>query len=404
MLRRAFLASSVAPAVAPQLIVAQPRRRYDILIKNGEVCDPGRKYRQRADVAVSGDTIAAIERDIPADRAMDVIDARGLFVTPGPVDLHTHCFYGGGGVSIEADPVAARSGTTTWVDAGSFSADQIVGFRRLAVQASRTRIFGYMHLYPHPSNPDIDIIKYVRGTMRRTGEAARANHDVVIGIKVFVGANMNGRYSYDFMKIGRELGDQYQLPLMVHVSFAPPEIHQVLELMRAGDVLTHCNNGHTLGIVDSGYSERLGQLKPGVLDARSRGVIFDVGHGAGSFNFNAARAAIQAGFLPDCISTDLHSACVNGPTYDLPTTMSKYLHLGLSLDDVLLRTTVNPAKVIGRVPGLGSLTVGGPADIALLELQKGEFRLVDSQRNVATTSEKLVSRLTICRGRRLNVV
>ncbi len=404
MIRRAFLASGAAAAVVQTLSGQRSQQRYDILIRNGDVRDPGRNYRQQADVAILGGKIAAIEQNISADRALDVIDAKGLYVTPGLVDLHTHCFYGGGGVSIEADPISARSGTTTWVDAGSFAYDQVTGFRRFAVDASRTRIFGYMHLYPHLSNPDVDVVKYVRSGVRRTGEAAIANRDIVLGIKVFVGSNMNGRYSYDFLKIARELGDEFKLPLMAHISLAPPEIHQVLELLRAGDVVTHCNNGHTLGIVDSGYSPKLGQLKPGVAEARERGILFDVGHGAGSFNFNAARTAIHAGFLPDCISTDLHSACVNGPTYDLPTTMTKYLNLGLSFDDVLLRTTANPAKVVGRLPGMGSLTVGGPADVALLEMQKGDFRLVDSQRNVVQVNEKVVSRLTICRGKRLTAV
>ena len=191
---------------------------------------------------------------------------------------------------------------------------------------------------------------------------------------------------------------------MVHVSFAPPETTQVMELMRAGDVVTHCHNGHTLGLVDSGYSEKPGKLKPGVAEARARGVLFDVGHGSGSFNFNAARNAIQNGLVPDTISTDLHADCINGPTFDLPTTLTKYLHLGLSFDDVLLRATANPARIINRVPGMGSLTMGGPADVALLALEDGEFRLVDSQRNAATVRQRIVSRLTICRGRRLTVL
>jgi dihydroorotase len=404
MIRRRFLQALTAAVVASGPAGSQPRRRrFDILIKNGEVCDPSRNFRQRADVAMADGKIAAIEENIPAELGLDVIDASTVFVVPGLVDLHTHCFFGGSSISVDADPVSARSGATTWVDAGSFSAGQVIGFRRLNVETSQTRLFGYVHLYPDLRNPDVDVVKYVRSGIKRTAEAVQANSDIVLGVKVYAGTNMNGRYSLDFMKIARELGDQFKVPLMVHVSFAPPEIHQVLELMRAGDILTHCNNGHTLGIVDSGYSETLGKLKPGVRDARDRGIIFDVGHGAGSFNFNAARTAIHNGFLPDCISTDLHQGCINGPTYDLPTTMSKYLYLGLSFEDVLLRSTYNPAKVIGRLPGMGTLNVGGPADVALLELQAGEFRLADCQNNVATVRQRIVSRLTISRGKRLSV-
>ena len=151
-----------------------------------------------------------------------------------------------------------------------------------------------------------------------------------------------------------------------------------------------------MSIVDSN-----GQIKPGVREARDRGVLFDIGHGVGSFNFEAARKAMQAGFLPDTISTDIYTLNVKGPVYDLPTTMSKLLHLGMSFDDVLLRTTASPAKVIGRIRGLGTLDVGAPADMALLAIEEGQFQLVDSQKNTVTAKQKIVSRLTICRGKRL---
>ena len=406
MIRRQFLQGLASASVANAGAAAAQQRlhgRYDILIRNGEVRDPGRGFRQRADVGILDGKIAAIQENLPPAPATEVIDASGLYVTPGLVDLHTHCFYGAGRIGLDADPISARSGTTTWVDAGSFAWDQVIAFRRFTVARSQTRIFGYVHLYPNLNNPDVDVLKYVRAAKRATGECVLANPDFVLGVKVFVGSNMNGRYSLDFLRIGRELADEYKLKLMVHISLAPPETTEVMDLMRAGDVITHCNNGHTLGIVDSGYSEKPGKLKPGVREARARGVLFDVGHGAGSFNFNAARNAMQNDFLPDCISTDLHADCVNGPTFDLPTTLSKYLYLGLSLDDVLLRATANPARIINRIPGMGSLTVGGPADVAVLALEDGEFRLVDSQQHAVTVKQKLVSRLTICRGKRLAV-
>ncbi|MCI0366471.1 MAG: amidohydrolase family protein, partial [Phycisphaerales bacterium] len=146
-----------------------------------------------------------------------------------------------------------------------------------------------------------------------------------------------------------------------------------------------------------------GKIRPSVLDARSRGVLFDIGHGAGSFNFEVARKALDQNFLPDSISTDVYNVNVDGPVYDMPTTMSKMLLLGMSFDDVLKRSTVNPARIINRLEGHGTLAVGAPADIALLEIVKGQFQLVDAQRNRLTTKEKLVSRLTICRGKRLVV-
>jgi len=390
MVRRDFLR---ALAAAP---LAGAQARLDLLIRHGEVLDPSRRWRRRGDVGIRDGKIAAIEDDLAAAPAAEVIDARGLLVTPGLVDLHTHCAWGMTGLSIKADPIAARSGTTTWVDAGSFGSDQAAGFRRFIVEPARARIFGYVHLYANLRNPDVDVVKYARENLRRTAQAALDNRDIILGVKVYVGANMNGRYSLDFLKLGRELGDQFKLPLMVHISFAPPETPQVMELLRAGDVVTHCFNTHTLGILEPD-----GRVRASVGEARQRGVLFDVGHGAGSFNFEVARKALAAGFPPDTISSDLYDINVRGPVFDLPTTLSKFLHLGMSLEEVLLRATAQPAKVINRLEGLGTLAVGAPADLALLALEEGEFKLMDSQKNVVTARQRIVSRVTICRGKRL---
>ena len=398
MNRRAFLKTLGAgcAGLTAAVAYAQQVRPYDILIRNGEIRSPGQTFRSRSDIAILDGRIAAIEENIAADRALDVVNASGLYVTPGLIDLHTHCFWGGTATGVEADPVAARSGVTTWVDAGSFGYDLVEGFRRFVVLRSQARVFGYVYLYPSNRNPDIDPVKYVQGVMRRTGEAAQANRDIILGVKIQVGSNMNGKYSLPFLKIARELCDQFKLPLMAHISFAPPETQEVMDLMRPGDVVTHCYNGHTLNIVDEN-----GKIKPGVREARARGVLFDLGHGLGSFNFAAARKAMQAGFLPDTISTDIYSLNINGPVYDLPTTMSKLLYLGMSFDEVLKRTTTNPAKVINRIEGLGGIEVGAPADLALLAIEDGEFQLVDSQKNAVTAKQRIVSRLTLCRGKRL---
>jgi dihydroorotase len=409
MLRRRFVETlGMAQLAAAQAAPPQTQPRYDILIRNGEVIDPGRNFRQKADVAVAEGKIAAVAPAIPPERGLDVIDARGLYVTPGLVDLHTHCAHDmtGTNVSLEAEPIAARSGVTTWVDAGSFGPDQVKGFGRFIVGPARVRKFGFVHLYANLRNPDVDVVQYVRGGKKQTAAAVLENREFVLGVKVYVGRNMNGRYSLDFLKIARELGDEYKIPLMAHISLAPPETEQVMELMRAGDIVTHCYNTHTIGILDKtdtreeAYSST-GKLKPGVREARARGVWFDVGHGAGSFNFQVARAALAAGFPPDTISTDIYPLSVNGPVYDMPTTMSKMLYLGMSLEDILLRVTANPARIINRVPGLGTLAVGAPADIALLSVEEGQFQLVDSQKNAVTAPRRIVSHLTICCGKRV---
>jgi dihydroorotase len=394
MTRRELL-GSIAAGISPAATFAQPARLYDILIKGGEVCDPARGFRHKADVAIRQGTIAAIEPEIDADRALDVIDAAERFVTPGLVDLHTHIHYGVRS-GIEADPVAARSGTTTWLDAGTFAYTEVRGFRRFIVEPAKCRIFGLVHLYPSNRNPDRDPVKDVRDAMDRTGRAAQENSDIVLGVKLQVGSNMNGRYSLDFLKIARELCDKYKLRLMVHISLAPPSTDEVMALMRPGDIITHCYNTHTIGILDE-----KSRVKPSVRDARARGVLFDVGHGSGSFNFDIARKALNDGFAPDSISTDIYSDNIRGPVYDLPTTLSKLMHAGMSFDDVLKCATANPGGVITPLAGAGTLRVGGPADIALLSVDKGQFPLVDAQRNRVIASQRITSHLTICRGKRL---
>lgn len=397
MTRRQLLHTSgmAALATAARPLWAEPDTRFDILIKGGEVRDPGRGFRQKADVGIKDGKISTIEASIPAERGIDVVEADGMYVVPGLVDLHAHVYHSLG-FGIEPDPLAATSGVTTWVDAGSFAHNQAGAFRKFIVNGSQSRIFGYVYLYPTTRNPEEDAVQYVRRNMRRTGETAVANRDFIIGVKFQVGSNMNGQWSLEFLKIARELCDKYELPLMAHVSFAPPEMDQVMEYMKPGDVMTHCFNTHSIGILDEA-----GKIKSSVKDARARGVLFDVGHGAGSFNFDIARKALDQGFVPDTISTDVYTASIDGPVYDMPTTMAKMQHLGMSLDDVLVRTTLNPAKIVDRVPGMGTLAVGGPADIALLEMEEGDFRLVDSQRSTVRVDKRMMSRLTICRGRRL---
>jgi len=372
-------------------------RPYDLLIRNGEVRDPESGTRARADVGIRDGKIAAIESSLPVEKAREVIDARGLYVVPGLVDLHTHIYYGGGSVpGIEADPVAARSGVTTWVDAGSFAYDNVAGFRRYIVDRSQVRVFGFVYLYPASRDPAIDAVKYVRSAMRQTAETVANNRDVILGVKVQIGVNMNGRYSPEFLKIARELCDANQLKLMVHISDAPPGVPEIMEQMRPGDIITHAYTGHGTSLADAE-----GKLKRGVAEARQRGVVFDLGHGLGSFNFAEARKCLDAGFPVDTISSDIYQRNIEGPVYDMPTTMSKLLYLGMSLDDVLLRSTANPAKVIGRVEGLGTLRVGAPGDVALLAVEEGQFRLTDSQRNEVTAKQRIACRLTICRGKRV---
>jgi dihydroorotase len=390
MRRRDFVCALAGAAAAAQ------ERPFDILIRNGEVRDPARKFRQKADVGIRGGQIAAIEERIAPERGLDVIDATGQYVVPGLIDLHTHCYWGATTIGIQADPIAARTGVTTWVDAGTAGYAQVPGFRRFIVEPAQARIYQFVYFYMDNRNPDMDPVKYVRSQMKPTALAVQRNSDIILGVKIQVGSNMVGKYSPEFFRIARELCDQFQLKMMAHVSFAPPSTDEVMEAMKPGDIVTHCYNTHSIGILDD-----QGKVRPSVLDARRRGVLFDVGHGNGSFNFEIARKAIDQGFVADTISTDIYTLNVNGPVYDMPTTMMKLMAAGMSFDDVLERVTIAPAKVVNRVERLGTLAVGAPADVAVLALEEGDFGLVDSQKNVKRVKQRIAARATICRGKRL---
>jgi len=184
----------------------------------------------------------------------------------------------------------------------------------------------------------------------------------------------------------------------VHIGFAPPSLAEILSLLGAGDIVTHSFNGHEVKVVDEA-----GQVRPEVLEARERGVLLDIGHGLGSFSFDTARAMLSQGQHPDVISTDLYSANVDGPVHDLPTTLSKFLALGMDLGEVIAAATERPAAIVGKGDGLGRLEIGGVGDVAILELQEGEFELMDCHRQTLTARQKLVSAETIRAGRLMEV-
>ena len=387
----------VAASASPASLAQNPERPWDLLIRYGEVRDPARGFAARADVALRDGKVAAIAPNLEPRQAREVINATGLYVVPGLVDLHSHIFFGGGSVpSIDADTVAARSGVTTWVDAGSFAHDNAPGFRRYIVHRSQVRVFGFVYLYPANRDPTADPIRHARASMAPTAAVIAKHPDSLLGVKVQIGSNMNGRFSPEFLRIARELCDEHKLKLMVHISDAPPEVPEILSHLRAGDILTHAYTGHGTSLCDAA-----GKLQPGVAEARARGVVFDLGHGLGSFSFAEARKCLAAGFPVDTISSDLYARNIEGPVYDMPTTMTKLLHLGMPFDQVLQRSTINPARIIGRLPGMGTLAPGAPADLALLSLEDGEFGLVDSLRQTETAKRRISCRLTICRGRRL---
>jgi len=367
--------------------------KYELIIKGGTVIDPSQKIHGILDVALANEKITALESEIPATQAQRVVDAKGKVVTPGLIDLHTHVYWGATSTGLEPDPICARSGVTTIVDAGSSNAHTFAGFRKFIIEPAHSRVFAFLHATPYP-RPDADPIAYAKSNISATIKVIEENRDVILGIKLFVAGNMVGQYGLSLLQVAREIADRVQLPIMAHIGFSPPSLVEILSLLRQGDIVTHSFHGHDNRIVDDA-----GNIRPEVLKARERGVILDIGHGAGSFSFETAKAMLKQNQYPDTISTDLYTANVNGPVYDLPTTLSKFLNLGMSLDEVISAATERPAQIIHRGEGLGKLQIGGLGDVAIFDLLEGEFEFFDCHRQKLVGNQKLVNVRTICQGK-----
>lgn len=368
--------------------------QYDLLLKGGTVLDPSRRYDAPADVAIRDGLIAAVAPTIATDQAQKVVDVSGKIVTPGLVDLHVHAYWGSTYWGVDVDPVAARTGVITSVDAGSAGAYNWRGFRRFHVERLKSRLVAFLNIssvglthqtYEHANlyYDDVDLAI----------ETAEQNRDVVVGIKVRLDQNTIGHNGIVPMERARAAADALGLPIMVHIGVAPPPLAEIVRRMKPGDVLTHCFTGHTNRIVD-----RDEKIRDDVKRAWDAGIILDVGHGGGSFSYPVAEAMIRQGMLPDCISTDIHVSSIRGPMYDMPTTLSKFLNLGLSLSEVVARATINPARAIHREDSLGTLDVGREADVAVFELVQGDYEFQDVNLVPRRGRERLFCRLAIRGG------
>jgi len=412
--RRQFLGSSSAAfALSAGGVGAQPHGRatrtgpdekpFDLLIRGGRVIDPSQNLEAVRDVAVQGGKIARVDAQIPPGQAREVISADGKIVTPGLIDIHTHVFPSVGPYGIEPDPYFVRRGVTTVVDAGTSGAFSFPAFRRFIIEKATTRIRALLHVVSigmvAGSTEDMGELLDLRYCVPELAvKAARENSDLVLGFKIRFSEKYTGPNDYEGMKRARAAADEARLPLMIHIGGSYTPLGEFLSLMKKGDVVTHSFNGHPHGLLDAS-----GRLTPEVLEARERGVLFDVGHGAGSFSFEVMEKCLAQGFRPDTISSDLYSANINGPVYDLATTLSKFLLLGLSLREVIERATANAARVFDFGAEIGTLKTGAEADIAVLELREGQFTFTDSGGKTRTGRQKLVPVTTVRAGKVLSV-
>ncbi|HWV34592.1 MAG TPA: amidohydrolase/deacetylase family metallohydrolase [Thermomicrobiales bacterium] len=371
-------------------------QRYDTVITGGELIDPGAGKIGSFDVGIRDGVVAAVEPSIPAAAGRRHIDASGQIVTPGLVDLHTHVYWGVTYWGIEADPVAARTGVTTWLDVGSAGGYTFPGFREYIVKPSTVRIYSLLNLSSiglvaptwELSNPDYRDLDLAAGVIEQ-------NRDIILGIKARIDRNTTGREGIKPMAEARELADRVGLPLMTHIGDGPPTMDELIPYLRPGDILTHCFTWHDMGIADES-----GKVRPEIKRLQEAGMILDIGHGTGSFGYAVAESMMEQGILPDVISTDIHQMSVQGPMFDFPTTLSKFLTLGMSLPDVIARATINPARA-AHLDHVGTLAIGNPADIALFRLEEGEFTYYDVRMSPRTGGKRLVNTMTLVDGHEL---
>ncbi|MGH9718780.1 MAG: amidohydrolase/deacetylase family metallohydrolase [Bryobacteraceae bacterium] len=371
---------------------------YDLLLKGGHVIDPKNKISAVRDVAIRDGLIAAVASDLPATQARKVVNVAGLYVTPGLIDLHAHVFAGSGGIglagghtSIFPDDFALRVGVTTVVDAGSSGRRNFAQFKKTVIDRARTRVLVFLNIGGAGMPGDAQEQDVNDMDAKAAAGLAIANRDTIVGIKV---AHYRGP-DWTPVERGVEAGALANIPVMIDFGeFRPERPFQelVLKKLRPGDIYTHAF------YVPVPMLDDKGRLLPYLLEARKRGVLFDVGHGGAAFEFRQAVPAVKQGFPPDSISTDVHSGSLNSGMKDQLNVMSKFLNMGMSIDDVVVRCTWNPARIIHREQ-IGHLSTGALADLAVLRMEKGRFAFVDSWGARMDGTQRLVGELTIASGR-----
>jgi dihydroorotase len=406
--RRRFLTGAAATLAAtggPALAAMGPDDKFDLVIKGGDVLDPSQSLRGRRDIGIRYGVIEAVEPDIPAARAVRTIDASGRLVTPGLVDLHAHVYPYGSAIGIPADELITLQCTTTCVSAGDAGASNFAGFRRFIVAQSRTRLYAFVHIanigltpFPLPELYELDYAQ-VDACARTVAE----NADIAIGVKVRMSDNIIAKHGAEPLrrsiqacemagtggKVMCHIGGVENVALMI----------EILDLLRPGDILTHAYTGlpNLAGVFTNVIQD--GRLLPAALAAKQRGVVFDVGHGGGSFDFTVAEAAIAQGGTPDTISSDIHVVSGNTPGMPyLTSVMGKFMALGFTLEQVVTMATINPAKIINRAPKLGTLQVGAPGDVAIMELVEEPVSFVDTRNNTRTGKAWLKPVQTVTAG------
>jgi dihydroorotase len=368
---------------------------HDLVLKGGRVIAPGEGIDRVTDVAFADGRVAEVGDGLSGRSEQD---CEGLVVTPGLIDLHTHVYWGGTSLGVEVEAYGAKSAVTTCVDTGSAGPGNFPGFRAHVIDQARTRVLVYLHvsfagIYAFSPTVMVGESHDMRLMAAREAVAvAEANRDCIIGIKVRVGRHASGPSGIAPLDVALDVADRAGLPLMLHIDEPPPTYAEVVARLRPGDVLTHCFRPFPNAPVHAD-----GRVREAVLAARARGVLFDVGHGMGSFSWDTARAMAAAGFWPDTISSDVHAMCIDGPAHDLLHTMTKFLALGMALPDVVAAATVRAAGALQRLE-LGSFRRGATGDASVIAQTAEPVVLEDVLGETLPWGERLVARGRVIGG------
>ncbi len=370
---------------------------FDLVLKGGRVIDPAQGIDAVSDVAFKDGRVAAVGPNLGP--AADTRDVSGKIVTPGLIDLHTHVYWGGTSIGVDPDAYARRAGCTTLIDAGTAGPGNLPGFRDHIIRRAEVRILPFMNISypgifafsPYVMVGECEDLRLLHP--RACRDIGRENLDLIVGIKVRVGKSASGESGLAPLDMGLEVADHLGVPVMAHLDQPPPYRSDVMPRLRKGDILTHCYRPFPNAPITGD-----GRVQDDVRAARERGVIFDIGHGGGSFGYETAVAMMRQGFSPDVISSDVHVLSENGPAFDQLVTMSKFLAIGMPLVEVIRASTINPARAV-RKTDRGTLTPGTLGDATILDVEKGKFAFPDVLGEIREGSEHLRCKGIVLGGR-----